>query len=102
MRRGIWCPRHPDEALIRIDLPNGKFDLRCPVCHPEKGSEDALRAHSTTQTTAPTVKSIMDWSVGLNQSNGRSEVRFELTDPEELKAWFQWLLDRCEDATDEL
>lgn len=31
-RRGIWCPRHPASQLVRIELPNGKIDLRCPAC----------------------------------------------------------------------
>jgi hypothetical protein len=32
MKQGIWCPRHPDLKLVRVDLPRGKFDLRCPGC----------------------------------------------------------------------
>lgn len=32
MRRGIWCPRHPDERLVRILCPDGKIDLRCNAC----------------------------------------------------------------------
>lgn len=30
--RGIWCPRHPQSQLVRMELPNGKIDLRCPQC----------------------------------------------------------------------
>lgn len=31
-KRGIWCPRHPDAELVRMELPDGKVDLRCPKC----------------------------------------------------------------------
>jgi len=32
----MWCPRHPDRPLIRIDLPNGKWIARCPGCVDDK------------------------------------------------------------------
>lgn len=32
MKNGIWCPRHPGAKLVRIVMPEGKFDLRCPEC----------------------------------------------------------------------
>lgn len=41
-RRGIWCPRHPDEQLVKIDTPGGKIDLRCPACTTERVSRIGL------------------------------------------------------------
>jgi hypothetical protein len=37
-RTGIWCPRHPEAALVRTDCGNGKINLRCPSCTDERRS----------------------------------------------------------------
>jgi hypothetical protein len=48
---------------------------------------------------APPVKSLTTWSV---DAAGDNEVRFQLTDKAEARAWAQWLMARSEDAVDEL
>jgi hypothetical protein len=55
-----------------------------------------------TVAAPPTAKSIMEWNVGIAKEGEFAEVRFQLTDDEEASAWAQWLLERTEDAVDEL
>jgi hypothetical protein len=44
----------------------------------------------------------MEWNVGLAAVGDNAEVRFQLTDEDEARAWAQWLMARTEDAVDEL
>lgn len=44
MGTGIWCPRHPAARLVRIALPEGKFDLRCHECTQDR--VDSIRTVS--------------------------------------------------------
>jgi hypothetical protein len=42
IKKGLWCPRHPDAKLVRIAMPEGKVDLRCPECTAERVSKIGL------------------------------------------------------------
>jgi hypothetical protein len=47
-------------------------------------------------TSFPTIKSLETWCVGIG-SNGLPEVRFELNDPDEAKAWVAWITIRIDE-----
>jgi transposase-like protein len=51
-RKGIWCPRHPEEQLVRISFPNGKIDLRCPACTSERVAKIGLVEDREPRTAA--------------------------------------------------
>lgn len=50
MKRGIWCPRHPDAKLVRIAMPEGRYDLRCPECTQDRVA--SIRTVAVNQSDA--------------------------------------------------
>jgi hypothetical protein len=51
-RRGIWCPKHPEEQLVRIVIPSGEIDLRCPACTSERVAKIGLVEEREPRTAA--------------------------------------------------
>ncbi len=52
-------------------------------------------------TALPTIESLEVWRVGIGP-NGLPEVRFELKDHDEARAWATWICNRIDEMTDEL
>lgn len=52
-----------------------------------------------TDPDCPPVVSLKDWHVGLT-TDGKAEVRFELADNAEARAWARWFLNRGDERTE--